>query len=165
LDIHSALEAVAAVAVVHDVCRAATLLGASEALESVYGSLPPFELSVHDETIEMLERKPRDEWRNCWEKGSRLDPAKAIVAPTHPRAGGTFSVSFRVHDKTDGTELAPTAARCRAPLGHARARVSGARAICVVATPRSARGKLVRGLLTVTARGRPLSRHFAVYLR
>jgi hypothetical protein len=78
LDLHSALEAVAAVAVVHDVCRAATLLGASEALESVYGSLPPFELSVHDETIEMLERKPRDEWRNCWEKGSRLDPAKAI---------------------------------------------------------------------------------------
>jgi hypothetical protein len=87
------------------------------------------------------------------------------IAPTHPRAGGTFSVSFRVHDKTDGTELAPTAARCRASLGHARARVSGARAICVVATPRSARGKLVRGLLTVTARGRSLSRHFAVYLR
>ena len=87
------------------------------------------------------------------------------IAPTHPRAGGTFSVSFRVHDKTDGTELAPTAARCRASLGHARARVSGARAICVVATPRSARGKPVRGLLTVTARGRSLSRHFAVYLR
>jgi predicted ATPase len=78
LDLRSVLEAVAAVAVRHDACRAATLLGASEALESVYGSLPPFESSVHDETIEMLERKPRDEWQNCWEEGSRLDPAKAI---------------------------------------------------------------------------------------
>jgi predicted ATPase/class 3 adenylate cyclase len=77
-DLRSALEVVAAVAVAHDACRAATLLGASEALESQYGSLPPFESSVHEETIEMLERRPRGEWQSCWEQGSRLEPAKAI---------------------------------------------------------------------------------------
>jgi predicted ATPase len=80
LDLRSALEALAAVAAGRDACRAATLLGASEAVESSYGGggLTPFESSIHDETIEMLERTPRDEWQSCWEKGAVLEPAEAI---------------------------------------------------------------------------------------
>jgi predicted ATPase/class 3 adenylate cyclase len=80
LDVRYVLEGLAAVAVARDPCRTATLLGASEAVELLYGGggLTPFESSIHDETIEMLERTPRDHWQTSWEKGTRLEPAEAI---------------------------------------------------------------------------------------
>jgi predicted ATPase/class 3 adenylate cyclase len=79
-DVRYVLEGLAAVAVARDACRAATLLGASEAVELLYGGGGPtsFESSIHDETIEMLERTPRNDWQTSWEKGARLEPAEGI---------------------------------------------------------------------------------------
>jgi hypothetical protein len=87
------------------------------------------------------------------------------VTPTHPRAGRTFLVSFRLRDSATGKDEAPSATRCRASVGRTRARISGARAICSVTTKVSARGRVDVGVLTATAAGHSLSRNFTTRLR
>lgn len=87
------------------------------------------------------------------------------VAPSKPRAGMRFTVSFRVLDKTAGRAVVPAAARCSVTLGHAQTRVVGGRATCVITTPRSARGRTVRGVVTAVVGNRRLAKRFSVRLR
>jgi hypothetical protein len=86
------------------------------------------------------------------------------VAPSKPRAGTRFTVSFRVLDRTAGRAVVPAAARCSVTLGRAQARVVGGRVTCAITTPRSASGRTVRGVLTAVVGNRRLSKRFSIRL-
>jgi predicted ATPase len=77
-DLRNTLEVAASLTAPHDICRAARLLGASESLEPIFGTLSPFEGSVHEQTVATLEGAPRGEWEQCWRSGGELDPDEAI---------------------------------------------------------------------------------------
>jgi uncharacterized protein DUF11 len=87
------------------------------------------------------------------------------VKPGKPSAGSRFTVSFRVTDRASGRTVVPSAARCSASPGRARARVAGGLAICTVTTPAQARGKTVRGVLTAIVADRRLPKQFSIKLR
>jgi uncharacterized protein DUF11 len=87
------------------------------------------------------------------------------VAPSKPRAGTRFMVSFRVLDRTAGRAVVPAAARCSVTLGRAQARVVGGRVTCAITTPRSASGRTVRGVVTAVAGNRRLAKRFSIRLR
>lgn len=94
-----------------------------------------------------------------------LAAARVRVVPARPRAGSRFAVSFAVLDRTAGHVVAPTSAACTAKPGHARARVARGRAVCVVTTGASARGRTVHGALAARAALGRATRRFAVRLR
>jgi hypothetical protein len=84
------------------------------------------------------------------------------VSPAAPRAGSVVVASVGV------SPGAPSRPACSATVGSARAparaHAGAGRVTCTVRTPRSARGKLLRGKLTFAVAGTGVVRRFAVRL-
>lgn len=94
-----------------------------------------------------------------------LTAPKAALSPTKPKAGGPFAVVLPVA-ATDTGPLAKGTVTCGAqvggkPLTVRAAVVAGGVATCGFGLPAGARGKIVKGTITVTARGMTVRRPFA----
>jgi hypothetical protein len=89
------------------------------------------------------------------------------ISPAKPRAGAL--VTARVAVTAGGDAMTPTSVRCEGKVGGrtvpGRATSSGGRATCSFHPARSARGKTLRGSMTVAAAGATATRTFSVKLR
>jgi hypothetical protein len=99
-----------------------------------------------------------------------ITPARLVVKsfsmrPQTPQAGRPLNVSV-IFARSDGTRPTAPSVACRATLGGralgaSGSRVSGGRATCTWALPRTAKGKTIRGTVTVRAGGLKVSQPFA----
>jgi hypothetical protein len=122
-----------------------------------------------DDTNARFDAAP-DAGRGMYSFDVRLTPARLVVRsfgtrPLTPRAGRPFSV-FVTFARSDGTPPTAPSVTCRATLGGralsaSGSSVTGGRATCRWALPASARGKTIRGTVTVRAGGLRASRSFA----
>ena len=93
-----------------------------------------------------------------------LAAPRLVVTPKRPVAGRAFTVSAAVTRTDTGAAITTGSVACTARVAKARvpARGSfrGARARCVLAIPRTARGKTLTGSLTVRSVGATLTKRF-----
>jgi hypothetical protein len=99
----------------------------------------------------------------------RLSTQRLLVRPAQPVAGRLFTVQALVRRSDTGETVTSGSVSCAARVGTTRLRARGGfggdRAQCVVSLPRSAKGKTLRGTLTVRAVGTSLSRPFSYRIR
>ena len=94
-----------------------------------------------------------------------LRAGTATAVPARPRAGRAFAVRARVTRGDTGGPLASGAVTCTVRVGTARiraaGRVSAGVAVCTMAIPKTAKGKLVRGTMKVTFQGVSTTKTFS----
>ena len=99
----------------------------------------------------------------------RLSTQRLLVRPAQPIAGRSFTVQALVRRSDSGETVTSGSVSCTARVGTTRLRArggfGGSRAQCVVTVPRNAKGKTLRGTLTVRAAGASLSRPFSYRIR
>ena len=99
----------------------------------------------------------------------RLTTQTFLVRPARPVAGRPFTVQALVRRSDSGETVTSGSVSCTARVGATRLRArggfGGGRAHCVVSVPRNAKGKTLRGTLTVRAAGASLSRPFSYRIR
>jgi len=99
----------------------------------------------------------------------RLSSPRLFVKPALPVAGRPFTVQALVRRSDSGETVTSGSVSCTARVGTTRLRARGGfgegRAQCVVSVPRTAKGKTLRGTLTVRAVGASLSRPFSYRIR
>ena len=99
----------------------------------------------------------------------RLSTQRLLMRPARPIAGRSFTVQALVRRSDSGETVTSGSVSCTARVGTARLRARGGfgegRAQCVVAVPRNAKGRTLRGTLTVRAAGATLSRPFSYRIR
>jgi hypothetical protein len=110
-----------------------------------------------------------DPGRGMYSFDVRITPPRLVVRsfgmrPTTPRAGRPFS-AFVTFARSDGTPPTAPSVTCRATLGGralsaSGSSVTGGRATCRWALPKTAKGKTIRGTVTVRADGLRASRPF-----
>jgi hypothetical protein len=88
------------------------------------------------------------------------------LSPAKPKAGTAVAASVPV---TAGeAPVRPTGIACAATLGSAKLKGTGkaasGRATCLYRTPKSAKGKTLRGAISFTARGKRFTKRFSVKL-
>lgn len=95
----------------------------------------------------------------------RLTTQRLAVRPARPVAGRSFVVQASVRRSDTGATLSAGSVSCTARVGQLKLRATGGFAggvaRCVVSVPRTAKGKTLRGTLTVRAAGASLSRAFS----
>jgi hypothetical protein len=100
-------------------------------------------------------------------KAPKVTAGAARVSPAKPRAGST--VVARVGVTADANAVRASNAACTATVGARRvaAKVRAALGVvtCTVRTPRSARGKTLRGTIAFSVQGTRLARRFSARLR
>jgi len=94
-----------------------------------------------------------------------LVASRFSIKPARPVAGGRVVVSFRILDKTSGTYVKPSSAKCTANLGRHTARVAGIAATCTLRPPAAAHGKKLRGTLAARADGIRVAKRLSIHLR
>jgi hypothetical protein len=99
--------------------------------------------------------------------GSAAVTASAVrVTPARPKAGAIVGAAVRV--SAGGAAIRPTRVVCAGSVGSARVtgtpRAASGTAACTYRTPRSAKGKTLRGSVVFTARGQGFTRRFATKL-
>jgi hypothetical protein len=98
---------------------------------------------------------------------SSVSASAVKLSPSKPKAGSAISAQVRV--TTGGTAVTPTAPTCTGTIG--RTKLAGrARAVpglvsCVYKTPRSARGKTLKGTVTFDVSETKITRRFSATLR
>ena len=96
--------------------------------------------------------------------GATVGAAK--ISPTKPKAGSTVVASVRM--TAGGNPTRPEGVTCVGTAGAAKlkgvGRAGNGSATCTYRTPRSARGKLLRGAVSFTAAGGRYTRRFSVKL-
>ena len=94
-----------------------------------------------------------------------LTAGKPVAVPAKPRAGAPVVVSVPIRRTDTGLALAGGVAACKATVGgravRATARIVRGRAQCVVRLRPGAKGKLLRGTLTVTYKTARIAKSFA----
>lgn len=94
-----------------------------------------------------------------------LRAGTATAVPARPRAGKAFAVRTRITRGDTGGPLASGTVRCAVRVGtaplRAGGRVAGGVAVCNMTIPKKAKGKLVRGTMTITFRGVSTTKTFA----
>jgi hypothetical protein len=89
------------------------------------------------------------------------------LSPARPKAGSTVVVSVRM--TAGGNPTRPAGVRCTGTAGAKKLRGVGragnGSATCTYRTPKSAKGKLLRGAVSFTAVGAKYTRRFSVRLR
>jgi hypothetical protein len=99
----------------------------------------------------------------------RLSTPRLLVTPARPVAGRSFTVQALVRRSDSGEPVTAGSVSCTARVGTTRLRARGGfgsgHAQCVVSVPRNARGKTLRGTLSVRAVGATLSRPFGYRIR
>jgi hypothetical protein len=95
----------------------------------------------------------------------RLSTTRLTRVPSQPVAGRAFTVATLVRRSDTGGSVTSGTVTCAVRIGQARARstggFSGGRARCVISVPRNAKGKILRGTMTVRAAGARLTRTFS----
>jgi len=95
----------------------------------------------------------------------RLTTQQLAARPARPVAGRSFVVQATVRRSDTGETVSAGSASCTARVGQVKVRATGAfsggQARCVVALPRNAKGKTLRGSITVRAAGAKLTRAFS----
>jgi hypothetical protein len=91
----------------------------------------------------------------------------ARLTPTPIRAGSIVTASVRI--VLDGTPVRPTRVTCAGAIDGTKVRgapkATRGKAACIYRTPRTAKGKTLRGSVAFTARGERYVRRFAAKLR
>jgi hypothetical protein len=99
----------------------------------------------------------------------RLTTPRLLVRPAQPVAGRSFTVQAVVRRSDSSETVTSGSVSCTARIGTTKLRARGGfgdgRAQCVVSVPRTAKGKTLRGTLTVRAAGASLSRPFSYRVR
>lgn len=99
----------------------------------------------------------------------RLTASRAVGAPVRPTAGRAFSVSTVVKRQDTGATLRTGTVACVVRVGTARVRAvgrfSGGRARCALTVPRTARGKTLRGTMTIRAADATVRVNFSFRVR
>jgi hypothetical protein len=88
------------------------------------------------------------------------------LSPAKPKAGTAVAASVPV--TAGGGPVRPTGIACAATLGSAKLKGTGktasGRATCLYRTPKSAKGKTLRGAISFTARGKRFTKRFSTKL-
>ena len=94
-----------------------------------------------------------------------LVASEPVATPSRPKAGRSFVVSLPVRRSDTGRPIASGTVGCRVLVAgvavRATGRVVAGSARCALVVPRAARGKMVRGTISVRAAGSRVSRAFA----
>lgn len=108
--------------------------------------------------------------KGLWPYTVKIAPAKLLLkrfetAPVQPLAGKLFTVRLTVARSDTGAllsggEVACTARVAGAPLTARTQRFVGKQAVCAWSIPRTARGKVIRGSVTVVFEGRKITKSF-----
>jgi hypothetical protein len=88
-----------------------------------------------------------------------LTAGALALSPKHPHAGRPFTAWFRVSGGTVHS------VHCKSSVGRAKARASGRRALCIVRTPSSDKGRRDRVTVVAVDGSKTFSRHRSVRLR
>lgn len=96
---------------------------------------------------------------------ARLVLKKLSTTPATPRAGKTYTVRMSVARSDTGATISGGQVTCAAKVGGKTLRAKSARfvggqAVCVFQVPATARGKTLRGTITVVFEGKRLTRPF-----
>ena len=99
----------------------------------------------------------------------RLTATKPVGAPARPIAGRAFSMSSVVKRQDTGATLTSGTVACVVRIGTARVRAvgrfAGGRARCALTVPRTARGKTMRGTMTIRSAGGTVTVPFSFRVR
>ena len=100
--------------------------------------------------------------------GSGAVSAGAVkLTPAKPKAGSVVVASSTV--TADGSRVKPTKVSCTGTLGGKKLTGKGTRALgkatCRYTTPKSAKGKRLVGSMAITAKGKTITKRFAIKLR
>ena len=94
-----------------------------------------------------------------------LVATEPIATPRRPRAGRSFTVSLPVTRSDTGRSISSGNVDCRVRAAgvavQAKGRVAEGSATCAFVVPRAAKGKVVRGTITVRVDGKVVARDFA----
>jgi hypothetical protein len=94
-----------------------------------------------------------------------LVATQPVATPRRPRAGRSFTVSLPVTRSDTGRAIAAGNVDCRVRAAgvavQATGRVAQGSATCAFVVPRAAKGKVVRGTITVRVDGKVVARDFA----
>jgi len=95
----------------------------------------------------------------------RLSTTRLMVMPARPVAGRAFTIGASVRRLDTGRVVTSGAVTCVARVGQERVRASGrfagGRARCVVSIPVNAKGKMLRGTITIRSAGATVKRAFS----
>ena len=98
--------------------------------------------------------------------GAAASAGAAKLSPAKPRAGATVSATVRV--TAGGAPVRPSRIACAGAIGTAKmkgvGKAASSSATCTFRTPRSAKGKTLRGSVSFTARGSRFTKRFAARL-
>jgi hypothetical protein len=98
--------------------------------------------------------------------GASVAAGAVRLNPTRPKAGAAVSASVRV--TAGGQPVRPAGIACAGAIGRTKIKGKGkagsGTATCVYRTPRSAKGKTLRGTVSFTARGTRFSKRFSTKL-
>lgn len=90
---------------------------------------------------------------------------KIVTKPARPRAGRTFTVGFAATRSDTGRGVVSGTVACRVLAKEkrvaAKGRIAGGAGLCTFVVPRSARGSVLRGTVTVRSGGTSLAWDFA----
>ena len=90
----------------------------------------------------------------------------AEVSPAKPKAGSAVRATVRV--TAGGAAIRPTAVACAGTIGNTKirgaARATSGAATCLYRPPKSAKGRTLRGAVSLTARGTRFTKRFAAKL-
>lgn len=99
----------------------------------------------------------------------RLTATKPVGAPARPVAGRAFSMSSVVKRQDTGATLTSGTVACVVRIGTARVRAvgrfAGGRARCALTVPRTAKGKTLRGTMTIRSAGGTVTVPFSFRVR
>ena len=99
----------------------------------------------------------------------RLTVTRLFARPAQPQAGKPFAVHAAVSRSDTQRPIASGSVRCRASVGGkavaAKGSVTGGSARCALVVPGGAKGKALRGTITVRTGGTSVSRRFAYVVR
>ena len=94
-----------------------------------------------------------------------LVATEPVATPLRPRAGRSFTVSLPVRRSDTGRSISSGNVDCRVRAAGAAVpatgRVARGSATCAFVVPRAAKGKVVRGTITVRVDGKVVARNFA----
>jgi hypothetical protein len=99
----------------------------------------------------------------------RLEATRLSTSPARPRAGKPFAVNLAVRRSDTGNGITSGSVSCRALAGTqslpAKGRVGGGVGRCAFVVPASAKGKLLRGTITVRSGGKSVAADFKYLVR
>lgn len=143
--------------------------GTYEVTATVETTLPDPDMSNNTATLQFQVTEPSSSGSGGGGTTTKtsVTASAAKVKPVRPKAGSTVVATVRV--TSGGARVRPARITCAGKIGgkkvKGRRRSAAGSAACRFATPRGAKGKLLRGTVSFTARSKRITKRFAVRLR